>query len=609
MTAISKPKNRGAATDDVAAGSRPLTGNEAIARGAWEAGVRVATAYPGTPSTEILETLARYPSEDLQAQWSTNEKVALDVAIGASFAGVRTMVSMKHVGLNVAADALMSLTYIGVNGGLVIVVCDDPGIHSSQNEQDTRLFCRLAMVPCLEPSDAQEALEFTRAAFALSERFDTPVVIRSTTRLSHTRSVVRLGSREVPPVRPFLEDTKKNVMIPAHARARHPRLIEREQKLAAFFEESPLNRWEKGDPAIGVITAGTPYTYVKEIFPTASVLKLALSYPLPLGLIRAFCQSVGRVFVVEELEPAIEMEIRAAGIAVDGKAFFSRVGEFSPESVRAGFEQAGVLEAQAKPAPWPAQATSRPPVLCPGCPHTMSYMAIRALNARVAGDIGCYTLAAIEPLRSVDTCVSMGSSIANAVGIAKAGTEEKPIIATIGDSTFLHAGIPPLIDAVYNNANITVIILDNHITAMTGGQDHAGTGRTLRGEGTKRIDFEQMVRACGVTWVRRIDSYDVGSMYQTFREAVAFKGVSVVISDRPCVLDPVRIKGPAFAVALESCTACQSCMNLGCPALGWNDATFEGRHKVQINAELCIGCSLCAQSCPSDCIRPVVSAG
>jgi indolepyruvate ferredoxin oxidoreductase alpha subunit len=461
------------------------------------------------------------------------------------------------------------------------------------------------MVPCLEPSDAQEALDMTRFAFELSERFDTPVILRSTTRLSHTRSVVRLGPRLVPAARGFREDTKKNVMIPAHARARHPKLIEREQALAIEFESCAFNAWEKNDAAAGVITAGTPYTYVKEVLPTASVLKLAASYPLPMELIRAFADSVGRVFVVEELEPAMETEIRAAGIDIAGKAFFPRVGEFSPEVVRAGFERAGILEPRPKVEPWAVQSPARPPVLCPGCPHTMSYMAIRALDARVAGDIGCYTLATIEPLRSIDTCVSMGSSIANAVGIAKAGTEKKPIIATIGDSTFLHAGIPPLIDAVYNNANITVIILDNHITAMTGGQHHAGTGQTLRGEATNRVDFEAMVRACGVTWLRRIDSYDVAEMYQTFREAAAFKGVSVVISDRPCVIDPVRIKGPAFAVATEGCTGCQTCMNLGCPALGWDDAMVDGHHKVKINAELCIGCSLCAQTCPSDCIQPV----
>jgi indolepyruvate ferredoxin oxidoreductase alpha subunit len=606
-----KPKDQAANIENAAAESgveaRPLTGNEAIARGAWEAGVRVAAAYPGTPSTEILESLAKYPVHDLHAQWSTNEKVALDVAIGASFAGVRAMASMKHVGLNVAADALMSLTYIGVHGGLVIVVCDDPGIHSSQNEQDTRLYCRLAMVPCLEPSDAQEALDMTRAAFDLSERFDTPVIVRSTTRLSHTRSVVRLGARVVPAGRAFREDTRKNVMIPAHARARHPKLIEREQALAEHFETDAFNTWEKGDATVGVITAGTPYTYVKEVLPGASVLKLGASYPLPMALIRAFAASVGRVFVVEELEPAMETEIRAAGIDIVGKAYFSRVGEFSPEVVRAGFELAGVLEPRPKVEPWTVQSPARPPVLCPGCPHTMSYMAIRALDARVAGDIGCYTLATIEPLRSIDTCVSMGSSIANAVGMAKAGTETRPIVATIGDSTFLHAGIPPLIDAVYNNANITVIILDNHITAMTGGQHHAGTGQTLRGEPTNRVDFEAMVRACGVKWLRRIDSYDVAEMYQTFREAAAFKGVSVVISDRPCVVDPVRIKGPAFAVATEGCTGCQTCMNLGCPALGWDEALFDGHHTVRINAELCVGCSLCAQSCPSDCIRPVAA--
>jgi indolepyruvate ferredoxin oxidoreductase alpha subunit len=583
---------------------RPLSGNEAIARGAWEAGVRVAAAYPGTPSTEILESLAEYPAADVHAQWSTNEKVALDVAIGASFAGVRALAAMKHVGLNVASDALMSQTYIGVNGGLVIVVCDDPGIHSSQNEQDTRLFCRLAMVPCFEPSDAQEALEMTRLAFEVSERFDTPVIVRSTTRLSHTRSPVTLGARHEPAPAGFRNEPQKNVMIPSHARARHPKLIEREAALRAYLAAAEFTRWEQRSAKIGIVTAGTPYTYVREVLPEASVLKLAASYPLPIERIAEFCRSVGQVLVVEELEPVLETEIRASGLAAHGKAFFPRVGEFAPEVVRAGLEKAGVLAPRAAPASFGIAAPARPPVLCAGCPHTMSYMALRALNARVAGDIGCYTLAAIEPLRSIDTCVSMGSSIANAVGIAKAGTETKPIVATIGDSTFLHAGIPPLIDAVYNNANITVIVLDNHITAMTGGQDHAATGRTLRGEATTRVDFEQMARACGVKWVRRVDSYDVAEMYQAFREAAAFKGVAVVISDRPCVLDPVKIKGPPLAVSADGCTACQACMNLGCPALGWSDEMFDGHHKVAINAQLCIGCTLCAQTCPSDCIRP-----
>lgn len=587
-----------------AADVRPLTGNEAIARGAWEGGVRVATAYPGTPSTEILETLARYPAEDLHAQWSTNEKVALDVAIGASFAGVRALCAMKHVGLNVAADAFMSQSYIGVNAGLVLVVCDDPGIHSSQNEQDTRILGRFAMVPVLEPADAQEALQMTRLAFDLSERFDTAVLVRGTTRLSHTRSLVHVGERTDVSAGAFVENMKKNVMIPANARVRHPLLVEREDKLRRHFETWDLTRREDGDAAVGIITAGVCYTYLKEVLPTASVLKLGASYPLPKDAIAAFCRSVDRVFVVEELEPVIETEIRAMGIPVEGKDFFPRVGELSPDVVRAGLEQAGILEPQPSIEPWQVTAPVRPPVLCAGCPHTMSYMALRALDARVAGDIGCYTLAAIEPLRSIDTCVSMGSSIANATGIAKAGTETKPILATIGDSTFLHAGIPPLIDAVYNNANITVVILDNHVTAMTGGQDHPGTGHTLRGEDAPRVDFEQMVRACGVKWVRKVDSYDVASVYQATREAAAFKGVAVVISDRPCVLDPVRIKGPALQVDTAGCTACQSCMNLGCPALGWSAEMLDGHHKVRINEELCIGCTLCAQICPSDCIRP-----
>jgi indolepyruvate ferredoxin oxidoreductase alpha subunit len=585
----------------------PMTGNEAIARGAWEAGVKVAAAYPGTPSTEILEHLATYPSEDLQAQWSTNEKVACDTAIGASFAGVRALAAMKHVGLNVAADSLMSQSYIGVNGGLVLAVCDDPGIHSSQNEQDTRLFGKFAMVPVLEPSDAQEALEFTRLAFELSERFDTPVILRSTTRLCHTRSPVVMGQRQAPVRRSFLEDPSKNVMIPAHARRRHPLLLERETRLIDYLNTARITVWEAGDTPFGVITMSTAYTYVKEVLPRAHVLKLGASYPLPEQAIREFIGSVPRVFVVEELEPVVEKEIRALGFEVSGKAFFPRVGEFSPEIVRAGFAKAGVLDYPRTPPLLHTEPVLRPPVLCAGCPHITSFMALRALEARVAGDIGCYTLSAIEPLRAMDTTVAMGCSIGNAVGMAKAGTETRPIVATIGDSTFLHAGIPALIDALYNQANITVIVLDNHITAMTGGQDHAGTGCTLRGEATNRVDYEQLIRAIGVPWVRKVDSYDVGAMYRTFREAIEFKGLSVVISDRPCVLDPVKLKGPPFEVISAGCTACQACMNLGCPALAWSHEWFEGRHKVCIDAAQCIGCTLCVQVCPTDCIQLIAS--
>jgi indolepyruvate ferredoxin oxidoreductase alpha subunit len=587
---------------------RPLTGNEAIARGAWEAGVRVAAAYPGTPSTEIMESLANYPAADLHAQWSTNEKVALDVAIGASFAGSRALASMKHVGLNVAADAFMSQAYIGVNGGLVIAVCDDPGIHSSQNEQDTRIYGQFATVPVLEPSDAQEALDLTRLAFDLSEQFDTMVIVRGTTRLSHTRSPVTIGPRTEHPTRGFLENPAKNVMIPAHARRRHAAVLEREVKLKAYLETSPINRWEEGknvggDSSFGVITSGTCYPYVREVLPNASVLKLGASWPLPEGLLRRYCESVERVFVVEELEPVMEKELRALGLKVEGKQLFPREGEFSPEILRAGFEKAGVLAPRAQRASWALEPLVRPPVLCAGCPHTSSFMAVRASGARVAGDIGCYTLACLDPLRGLDTTVSMGSSIGNATGMAMAG-DTKPVMATIGDSTFLHAGIPSLINAVYNQANITVLLLDNHITAMTGGQEHPGTGKTLRGEEAPKVDYEALVRAIGVKWVRVVDSYDLAAMYQTLREAIAHKGVSVIISNRPCVLDPMKIKGPALAIVNENCNACQSCMNLGCPALTWGTDSFEGRHKVKIDASLCIGCTLCAQVCTVDCIKP-----
>ncbi|RAP41838.1 indolepyruvate ferredoxin oxidoreductase subunit alpha [Rhodovulum viride] len=584
--------------------SRPMTGNEAIARGVWEAGARVAAAYPGTPSTEILESLAAYPAADIHAQWSTNEKTAMDVAIGASFAGARAFTAMKHVGMNVAADALMSFSYIGVNGGLVVAVCDDPGIHSSQNEQDSRIYARFAQVPVLEPSDGQEALEFTRTAFDLSEEYDCPVFVRSTTRLSHTRSAVTLGARQTPAARVFEDNPRKNVMIPAHARMRHGHVLAREARLREALSDSPLNRVEPGNARVGIITSGIPYTYVKECLPDVSVLKLGVTWPLPDRLIREFCEGVERVIVVEELEPLIEDALKAMGIACDGKAFFPREGEFSPEIVHDGLAKAGLMPARVHAAPFEFAPMVRPPVLCAGCPHVACFMALGALDARVAGDIGCYTLAVVEPLKSMDTCVSMGSSIANAIGMAKAGTETRPIVATIGDSTFLHSGIPPLIDAIYNDADITVFILDNHITAMTGGQDHPGTGRTLRGDPAPRVDFFALVKALGVRWVQKVDSYDTASMQRQLREAVAHKGVSVVISDRPCVLDPVRIKGPAMAVDQDSCIACQACMNLGCPAITWAEGWHEGRHKVRIDPEACIGCSLCAQLCASHSIKP-----
>ena len=599
---IRQTTNRAVRVEEVA---RPMMGNEAIARGAFEAGVRVAAAYPGTPSTEILESFASHDADDVVAQWAVNEKVSLDVAIGAALSGVRAMASMKHVGLNVALDALMSQTYIGVHGGLVIVVCDDPGIHSSQNEQDTRILARFANVPVLEPSDAQEAHDFTKLAFDISEQFDTPVILRSTTRLSHTRSSVLLGERIDVPSKGFVRDPQKTVAIPANARRAHPALLRREEELRRYFADSPLTRWEPGEGRHGIITHGTPYLYVKEVAPDVPVLKLGASYPLAEEKIREFAASVDRLIVVEELEPVIEDGVRALGIACEGKAFVPRVGELSPEIVRDSLARAGVVEPAPKAPDFGIMPLVRPPVLCAGCPHTTSYMALRAIDAQVAGDIGCYTLAAVEPLRSIDTTVCMGASIANAAGMALAGGGERPIVATIGDSTFLHSGIPPLIDAVYNKADITVMILDNKITAMTGGQDHPGTGRTLRGEETHKVDYMEICRAVGVEWIRKVDPYDVGALYRTLREAVEYRGVSVLVAERPCVLDPVRIKGEPLAVDIDGCVACQSCMNLGCPAITWTDQFHEGHRKVQIDMASCIGCTLCAQLCPSDCIQPV----
>jgi len=583
--------------------ARPMTGNEAIARGVWEAGCRVAAAYPGTPSTEILENLAKYPSEDLHAQWSTNEKVALDVAYGASYGGVRAFCAMKHVGLNVAADALLTEAYIGVNGGMVLAVCDDPGIHSSQNEQDTRLFGKLANVPVLEPSDAQEALEYTRWAYELSEKFDTPVIVRSTTRIAHTRSPVVVGERVEVEARGFVE-RPENVALPTTARARHPVVIEREYAMEGYFSKSARMQVIKGDTSVGVITAGMSYSYVREVLPGISILKLPASFPLARDAVREFCESVDRVIIVEELEPFLETEISAMGYEVEGKKFFPRAGELSPEAVHEGFAKAGLLKSRKTQSALEINELVRPPVLCSGCPHTGGYMALRALNARVAGDIGCYTLAAMQPLQAMDTCVSMGSSIGTAVGLAKAGNETRPIVATIGDSTFLHGGITGLIDAVYNDADITVLLLNNSTTAMTGGQEHPGTGKTLRGEQTHAVNYADVCRAVGVESLREVDSYDLGVLYQAIREATEYKGVSVVIANRPCVLDPVKIKGPAFQIRVAGCTACQSCMNLGCPALSWSDEMLDGHHKIRIDESSCIGCTLCVQICPTDCIRP-----
>jgi indolepyruvate ferredoxin oxidoreductase alpha subunit len=588
-----------------------LSGNEAIARGALECGIRVATGYPGTPSTEILETLVRY-DEKSYVSWSTNEKVALDVGVGGALSGARTLVTMKHVGLNVAADTLMSAAYTGVQAALVIVTADDPGIHSSQNEQDNRIYARFASIPLLEPADSQEAKDFVRHACVISEQFDTPVLLRSTTRLSHTKSMVTLGSVEEPPPLRYERNPAKFVLVPAHARVRHERVLDRMASLEKLAEESSLNRWEGGSGEIGVITSGVSYQYVKEVLPEASILKLGLIHPLPLQLVKKFAASVKRLLVVEELEPFIEEQLKTSGVCVEGKEFFPRLGEFSPERVRRGFQMAGVLplpaEKQSTQGTGPGQENLfRPPALCPGCPHTIPYLVLKKLNAMVAGDIGCYTLAVYEPLAAIETTLAMGCSIGMAIGMQKVSDGSRPIVATIGDSTFFHSGIPPLIDALYNNAKITVLILDNQTTAMTGGQDHAGTGKNLRGENVRTVDIASLCRALGVEQVEVVDPYDVPAVFRALKSAITYDGVSVVITNRPCVVSPKIIRMTPYTVAARECNACQVCMNLGCPAIIWTEEMHEGQHKVKIDAISCMGCAVCALLCPTNAILPLAA--
>lgn len=585
-----------------------LSGNEAIARGAVENGVRVATGYPGTPSTEILETLARIDHEGYVA-WSPNEKVAMDVGVGGALAGSRTLVTMKHVGVNVAADTLMSVAYTGVPAALVIVSADDPGLHSSQNEQDNRIYARFAVIPLLEPSDSQEAKDFVRHACEISERFESPVILRTTTRLSHSKGMVELGEITAAPTRTYQRDLAKYVLVPSNARVRHEKVLERLAALEEFSEQTPLNRWEEGGKSIGVITSGVCYQYVKETLPTASVLKLGFTYPPPLRMVREFAASVERLFVVEELEPILEDQFKANGIAVEGKAFFPRLGELTPERVKEGFRKAGVLPSVPPKPPASslpvAQNLYRPPALCPGCPHTIPYLVLRKMGALVAGDIGCYTLAVYEPLAAMDTTLAMGCSIGMAIGLSKGGAIAQPVVATIGDSTFFHSGIPPLIDAVYNGARITVLILDNHTTAMTGGQDHPGTGKNLRGEISRVIEIEKVCRALGVEHVQVVDPYDVPAVFRTLKAAVSHEGVSVVITNRPCVVSPAPIRRAPYEVVPAACNACQVCMNVGCPSITWTDEFHEGQHKVTIDTATCIGCAVCALLCPTEAIVPL----
>lgn len=569
-----------------------LSGNEALAWGAYEGGVKVASSYPGTPSTEILETLAKF--DEVYAEWAPNEKVAFEVALGAAVGGARALVSMKHVGLNVAADPLMTSTLTGINAGLVIVTADDPGMHSSQNEQDNRYYARMAQIPMLEPSDPQEAHDFVKRAFEISEKFDTPVMIRMTTRISHSKAVVVRGERIERELKPYRKDIKKYVMIPGHARGRHAIVKERFKKLQEFSEECRYHTIELKDRTLGVITSGISYNYAKEVFKDASILKLGM-WPYPKNLIRSFIEKVERVIVIEELEPFIEEELIKMGFEVEGKPYSFRVGELTPRRVREAFG----MELPDIP-PKMENLFLRPPTLCPGCPHIGVFYTLKKMRLTVTGDIGCYTLGALPPLNAMDTTVEMGASIGMAHGLEKArgGEFTKKLVAVIGESTFLHSGITGLMNMVYNKSSGTVIVLDNRTTAMTGHQDNPATGKTAKGEKTKEVEIDKLARALGVEHVITFDPHNLKETRIAIQRAIESDKLSLLISKRPCALLPEErkrwSKAKKMVVNREKCKgdACRNCLELGCPAITWIDG------KSYIEPLLCTGCGLCIQVCP-----------
>ena len=565
-----------------------MLGNAAIARGAYEAGVRVVSAYPGTPSTEVSECIAAY--DEVYAEWAPNEKVAFEIAVGASFAGARSMVCMKHVGVNVAADPMFTAAYTGVNGGLVILAADDPGMHSSQNEQDTRFYARSAHIPMLEPSDSQEAKEFTKLAFELSEKYDTPVFLRTTTRLAHSQSLVEEEDRVEVPLRPYVKDVAKYTMMPSSAIGRHVVVEARENRLAADVNGFDIIREEMGDTSLGIVCSGVVYEYVKEALPQASVLKLGMVHPLAIDRVRAFAAKVKRLVVVEELEPFFENQLKANGIACEGKNLFSKQGELSVAIIREKLlgEKLNV-EKQDLPV--------RPPVMCAGCPHRGVFYVLSKLKLTVSADIGCYTLGAQPPLCAVDTVVCMGASVGIAHGFEKAiGREQsKHTVAVIGDSTFIHSGITGLINAVYNKSNITLIILDNSTTGMTGHQQHPATGLTLKQEPAKILDIVALCKTVGCDSVRVVDSYDLAAVEKAVKEEVASDGVSVIVAKRPCALLDKNYPAPC---TISDCRKCGMCFKLGCPAI---EKQEDG--SARINASLCVGCGLCEKVCKFGAIK------
>lgn len=574
-----------------------MLGNEAIARGAYEAGVKVSAAYPGTPSTEISENLVKY-KDDIYAEWSPNEKVATEVAIGASVSGVRSMACMKHVGLNVAADPLYTVSYMGVNGGLVVIVADDPGLYSSQNEQDTRMVARAAQVPVLEPSDSMEAKEFMKFAYEISENFDRPVIFRTTTRLAHSQGLVELCDRVEPEDKPYEKDIRKNVMMPGNAKLRHIEIEKRNLELAEATNTMAINKVEMNDTKIGVITSGIPYQYVKEAIPNVSVLKLGMVNPLPKKLIEEFAQKVETLYIVEELDPVIEEQVKSWGVKAIGKEIFTVQGEYSANMIREAIlgEKADVKA--------PAQVPGRPPILCPGCPHRSVYHVLNKLKIHAAGDIGCYILGAVAPLSVVDTTICMGASISSLHGMEKAKGKDyiKNWVAVIGDSTFLHTGVNSLMNMMYNRATGTVMILDNSTTGMTGHQDHAATGKTLLGEPTYAIDIPALCRAIGVKNVVEVNAFDIEKLEKVVKEEVAKDEVSVIITKSPCVLLD-KSKKPVYIAHEDKCKKCGMCMKPGCPAMTRNaDGT------IHIDDTMCTGCGLCETLCKFEAIE-LVEAG
>ncbi len=591
-----------------------LSGNEAIALGAYHSGVQLAAAYPGTPSTEILENLSRF--KDIYAEWSPNEKVAVEVAMGACYTGIRSMASMKHVGLNVAIDAFMGVSMTGVVGGFVLVCADDPQIHSSQNEQDNRHYARLAKVPMLEPADSQDAYDLMGCAFDISEQFDTPVIFRTTTRISHSKSAVDVNrTRTIKNPEPrFYYNMKKYVMMPVWALPRHRLNEERMVKLAAYSETFPFNRIEWKGRDVGIISAGIASVYAREVFPEASFLKLGMSWPLPEKLIRSFAAGVKRLVVVEELDPFLEENIKAMGVEVTGKDVFPIVGELNTRIISESSIRAGLLPEIETAIVEPTDGLpKRPPLLCPGCPHTGIYFTLNNMGQRnklvdpdidstqepkivVTGDIGCYTLGAYPPLSVLDTTTDMGAGIGQAIGMTKAGLQNK-VVAIIGDSTFLHSGMTGLLDAVYNAAPITVIILDNRTTAMTGHQEHPGTGITAQGRETIAADLEALCRGLGVKDVKTIDAFDIKALRNGLRDSLNRDEVSVIITRGACAVK-IKTRSNPRQVDTEKCVDCGLCLRLGCSAIQRQNG------KIFIEPSLCAGdiCGLCEQLCPQEAI-------